>query len=320
MKLNIVLMITSLAFIFGTLLFRLFILVVIEKRKYEKRLKNYIEWDAVKKSERRVEGNRKSPIKSLAKAIEAALNLSKNEQLLAQSGVKLSLGELFIGRVIIVILILLLGNFYEMHFLIVAILGVIGFYLPIAYVKRRRKKRLLLVSYQLGEALGTIANAMRAGFSFMQALKMMAEEIDDPLGPEFLKTIQEINYGVSYEDAFRNLQERLPEKELEIVLNTLIVQRKTGGNMALLLETMQNVIFDRARIKGEIRTLTAQGRFSSIIITILPIALAAYIRLVNPEYFQTLFSHPVGWAMVIYGAFSIIVGWLFIKKIVHIEV
>ncbi|MCM3709075.1 type II secretion system F family protein [Sporosarcina luteola] len=314
------LLITSLAFIIGTLLFRLFIVLVVEKGKYEKRLKHYIEWEVVKKRERREEEKRNSPIKSLAKAIEAALNLSKNEYLLVQSGVKLSLGELFISRVIIVILILLMGNYYEMHFLFVAIISVIGFYLPIAYVKRRRRIRLLLASNQLGEALGIIANAMRAGFSFMQALKMVAEEMDDPLGPEFLKAIQEINYGLSYEEAFQNLQERLPEKELEIVLNTLIVQRKTGGNMAYLLETMQNVIFDRARIKGEIRTLTAQGRFSSVIITILPIALAVYIRLVNPEYFQTLFSHPVGWAMVIYGAFSIIVGWLFIKKIVHIEV
>ncbi|WP_252502114.1 type II secretion system F family protein [Sporosarcina sp. Marseille-Q4943] len=314
------LLLTSLSFILGTLLFWLFIVLVVEKGKYEKRLKHYIEWEVVKKRERREEEKRNSLIKSLAKAIEAALNLSKNEYLLVQSGVKLSLGELFIGRAIIVILILLMGNFYEMHFLFVAIISVIGFYLPIAYVKRRRRIRLQLAANQLGEALGIIANAMRAGFSFMQALKMVAEEIDDPLGPEFLKAIQEINYGLSYEEAFHNLQERLPEKELEIVLNTLIVQRKTGGNMAYLLETMQNVIFDRARIKGEIRTLTAQGRYSSVIITILPIALAAYIRLVNPEYFQTLFSHPVGWAMIIYGAFSIIVGWLFIKKIVHIEV
>ncbi|MFS0689334.1 type II secretion system F family protein [Sporosarcina sp. 179-K 8C2 HS] len=314
------LLFTSLAFIFGTLLFRLFIVLVVEKGKYEKRLKHYIEWEVVKKRERREEEKRNSLIKSLAKAIESALNLSKNEHLLVQSGVKLSLGELFISRVIIVVLILLMGNYYEMHFLFVAIISVIVFYLPIAYVKRRRRIRLQLASNQLGEALGIIANAMRAGFSFMQALKMVAEEMDDPLGPEFLKAIQEINYGLSYEEAFHNLQERLPEKELEIVLNTLIVQRKTGGNMAYLLETMQNVIFDRARIIGEIRTLTAQGRFSSVIITILPIALAVYIRLVNPEYFATLFSHPVGWAMVIYGAFSIIVGWLFIKKIVHIEV
>lgn len=317
---NKLLIITPLVFILGTLLFRLFILFVLEKGKYEKRLKNYIEWEIVKKSERKNEEIRNSPVKSIAKAIEAALNLSRNEQLLVQSGVKLSLGELFIGRVMIVILILLIGNFYDMHFLFVSLMGVIGFYMPIAYVKKRRKNRLQLASDQLGEALGIIANAMRAGFSFMQAMKMVAEEMDDPLGPEFLKTMQEINYGVSYEDAFHNLQERLPEKELEIVLNTLIVQRKTGGNMAYLLETMQNVIFDRARIKGEIRTLTAQGRFSSIIITILPIALAVYIRLVNPEYFQTLFSHPVGWGMVIYGAFSIVVGWLFIKKIVNIEV
>ncbi|MCG7344141.1 type II secretion system F family protein [Sporosarcina sp. ACRSL] len=317
------LILSLVVFIVGTLLFRLVIHLVMEKRKFERRLRTYIEWEDVKRGEERKgqkEKSSKSPIKKLAKAIEAALNLSKNEKLLLQSGVNLSLGELFIGRVIIVILVLMIGNYYEMNFLIVAIMGVIGFYLPIFYVKRRRKKRLELASYQLGEALGVIANAMRAGFSFMQAMKMVADEIEEPLGPEFLKTLQEINLGLSYEDAFQNLLDRLPEKELEIVLNTLIVQRKTGGNMAYLLETMQNIIFDRARVKGEVKTLTAQGKMSSVIITILPLALALYIRLVNPEYFQKLFSHPVGWVMVIYGSFSIIFGWLWIKKIVNIEV
>jgi tight adherence protein B len=83
---------------------------------------------------------------------------------------------------------------------------------------------------------------------------------------------------------------------------------------------MQETIFDRSRVKDEVKTLTAQGKMSAIIITILPLALALYIKLVNPEYFQLLFSHPLGWAMVIIGSISIVLGWFFINKIVQIEV
>jgi tight adherence protein B len=220
----------------------------------------------------------------------------------------------------VAVIIFMVGNLYNLHVLVCILLGAIGFYLPILYIKNKRKQRLNSSSIQLGEALGTMANALRAGFSFLQAFKMVAEEVDEPLGIEFKKALQDINYGISMEDAFENLLERLPDKELEIVLNTLIIQRASGGNLALLLETMQETIISRSRVKDEVHTLTAQGKMSALVITVLPIALAIYIRLVNPEYYQMLFSHPLGWVMVIVGSISILLGWLFIRKIIHIEV
>jgi tight adherence protein B len=315
--------IIMLTFVISTVLFKLAHSLLFEKGKYEKRLQQYVEFNDVEIVGKKKEVSdqlQNSSLKKVAKGIETVINLSKNEQLLAQSGVKLSLGELFIGRVMLAIIGLSGGYFYEFHFLIIVVSGVIGFYLPMMYVKKKRKKRLQMASKQLGEALGTMANSLRAGFSFMQAMKMVAKEIGEPLGPELLKAIQEINYSITVEDAFQNLLKRLPDNELEMVLNTIIIQRTTGGNLAVLMETMQETIFDRSRVKDEVKALTAQGKLSSIIITILPIALAIYIRLVNPEYFQMLFSHPIGWAMVIYGSLSIILGWFFIKKIVHIEV
>lgn len=310
-------------FIISTILFKLIYSILFEKGKYEKRLQQYVEFEdsgIVEIKQEVSEKRQNSSLTKVAKGIEAVINLSKNEQLLMQSGVTLTLGELFIGRVMVAFIGMSIAYFYNFYILFILMSGVFAFYLPILYVKRKRKKRLEMATKQLGEALGTMANALRAGFSFMQAMKMVAEEIEDPLGPELLKALQEINYGITVENAFQNLLERLPDKELEIVLNTIIVQRTTGGNLASLMETMQETIFNRARVQDEVKTLTAQGKLSSVIITVLPIALAIYIRLVNPEYFFMLFSHPLGWAMVIFGSISILLGWFFIKKIVHIEV
>ncbi|SDQ07923.1 type II secretion system F family protein [Virgibacillus salinus] len=308
------------AFVIITIFSKIILSIIIEKGKYEKRLRKYVFFENIKKEKDVSQKEKKFFIRKAGKSLEAFINLSKNEKLLTQSGVKLSLGELLIGRIIVGVLLVMIGYMYNLHFLLLIVCGAVGFYVPIMYVKKKRKKRLNACSNQLGEALGTMANALRAGFSFMQAMKMVAEEIDDPLGPEFLKAIQDINYGVSVEDAFASLLERLPDKELEIVLNTLLIQRSSGGNLAFLLETMQETIIDRSRVKDEVNTLTAQGKMSSVIITLLPVALAFYLKLVNPEYFQMLFSHPLGWTMVIVGCINIVLGWFFIKKIVHIEV
>lgn len=312
-----------LVFFITTVLFKIVLSQIFGKKKYEKRLTKYIDFSNLRQSENKKETQKKlenSSLKKVSKGIERVFNLSKYEQLLTQSGVKMSQGELLIGRVLLVCISIFVGYILDFHFIVTIICGVIGFSLPIMYVMRKRKRRLKMASNQLGEALGTMANSLRAGFSFMQTLNMVAKEVGEPLGPEFLKAIQEINYGITLEEAFENLLNRLPDKELEIVLNTLVIQRSSGGNLAVLLETMQETIFDRCRVQDEVKTLTAQGRMSAVIITILPIALALYIRLVNPDYFQLLFSHPLGWVMVVIGSLSIIMGWFFINKIVQIEV
>jgi tight adherence protein B len=320
---NSVIYLIFLTFIITTVLFKFVLSQIFEKKKYEKRLTKYVDFTELRYSEKKEETQPKlenSSLKNMSKGIERVFNLSKYEQPLIQSGVKMSQGELFIGRVFLACISIFVGYILDFHFIVTIICGVIGFSLPIMYVMRKRKKRLKMASNQLGEALGTMANSLRAGFSFMQTLNLVAKEVGDPLGPEFLKALQEINYGITVEEAFQNLLDRLPDKELEIVLNTLIIQRSTGGNLAVLLETMQETIFDRCRVQDEVKTLTAQGKMSAVIITILPIALAIYIKLVNPDYFQLLFSHPLGWVMVVIGSISIIMGWFFINKIVQIEV
>jgi tight adherence protein B len=187
-------------------------------------------------------------------------------------------------------------------------------------MKRKRKKRLAYVNYQLIEVLGMMANSMRAGFSFMQAMQLVGKEIPDPLGPEFERVIRQAGLGVPLEDVFEEMEKRLPNKELEVVIRAILAQRRSGGNLAELLETMEETIRGRVRILEELNTLTAQGRMSSWIITLLPVALGLYLALVNREYFAPMLEHPLGWAMLFIASVSIIIGWVVIQKIIRIEV
>ena len=209
---------------------------------------------------------------------------------------------------------------YLKNILFVIPIGLLGFWLPVIKLRRNTNKRMTRGTLQLADALGTMANSMRAGFSFMQAMKLIAEEFPDPLGYEFDKTLKDIQYGVSLEEAFANMLERFPSKEMDLAVKAMLIQRQSGGNLATLLETIQETINSRLRVKNEIRTLTAQGKMSSWIITALPVLLAYYLRLVNPDYFNRLFSHPLGIALLVISVMNIVFGWLMIQKIVRIEV
>lgn len=197
---------------------------------------------------------------------------------------------------------------------------IFGFIIPNAVMKNKRKKRIQLSSYQLIEILGMMANSLRAGFSFMQAMQLVGKEIPDPLGPEFDRVIRQAGLGIPLEEVFKELVERVPNKELEVVVRAILAQRKSGGNLAELLETMEETIRGRVRIHEELNTLTAQGRMSSWIITLLPVGLGLYLSLVNREYFGIMLDHPLGWAMLFICSVSIFIGWLLIQKIIRIEV
>jgi tight adherence protein B len=242
------------------------------------------------------------------------------EKLLLEAGSKLKPEDFFALRLLTAAGIGLLGLILGLPWYFNAIVVIIGFATPKILMKRKIKKRLAFVNYQLIEVLGMMANSMRAGFSFMQAMQLVGKEIPDPLGPEFERVIRQAGLGVPLEDVFEEMEKRLPNKELEVVIRAILAQRRSGGNLAELLETMEETIRGRIRILEELNTLTAQGRMSSWIITLLPVGLGLYLALVNREYFAPMFEHPLGWAMLFTASVSIIIGWVVIQKIIRIEV
>lgn len=196
----------------------------------------------------------------------------------------------------------------------------LGYWAPRFYLQRRKVKRLGRCSNQLVTALGTMSTAMKAGFSFMQAMQLIGREVPDPLGPEFDRTIREINFGVSLEESFRRLMERLPDADLELMVTAVMIQRTTGGNLAEILESIQETIQERVRIKEELHALTAQGRMSAWVISLLPVFLGFVLNFISPEYFSPMVKEPLGWALLTVGAVSGFIGWMAIRKIVQIEV
>ncbi len=187
-------------------------------------------------------------------------------------------------------------------------------------MKQKRTKRLNLLSYQLIETLGMMANSMRAGFSFMQAMQLAGKEMPAPLGPEFERVVRESGLGVPLEQVLLDLANRLPNKELEVVVQAILSQRKSGGNLAELMEKMEDTIRGRVRILEELNTLTAQGKMSSWIITLLPVCLGLYLNFMSKDYFSPMLEHPLGWMMIFISAISLILGWILIQKIIRIEV
>ncbi len=242
------------------------------------------------------------------------------QKVLLEAGSNLKPEEFFSLRLLAAACIGLIGLVLGLPWYFNTIVIIIGFAIPKIFMKQKRKKRLAFVNYQLIEVLGMIANSMRAGFSFMQAMQLVGKEVSDPLGPEFDRVVRQAGLGVPLEDVFEELAERLPNKELEVVIQAILAQRKSGGNLAELLETMEDTIRGRVRILEELHTITAQGRMSSWIITLLPVGLGLYLALVNREYFAPMLEHPLGWTMLFVASVSIIIGWVVIQKIIRIEV
>ncbi|WP_147534442.1 type II secretion system F family protein [Bacillus marasmi] len=245
---------------------------------------------------------------------------TKWEQKLEAANIPLKTEEFQALRILTAIAAASITAILKLPLPVVIASALIGPILPPIYVKRKIKKRLARCTTQLPQALGTMATSMKSGYSFLQAMQVIAQEVPDPIGTEFKKTLREINLGIPLEEAFANLINRLPTDDIKIVANAIIIQRTTGGNLTQILDTIQETITDRVRIKEELRALTAQGKMSAWIISLLPAILGVLLNMMNPEYFNPMIAHPLGWTLLGVGLVSGVIGWFVIQKIVNIEV
>jgi tight adherence protein B len=205
--------------------------------------------------------------------------------------------------------------------------ALIGFMLPRMWLGRRKSGRLNAFNKQLPDTITLIANALRAGSSFLQAIELVVRESRPPISTEFGRVIREVNLGLPFETALENMVRRVKSDDLELMATAISIQHQVGGNLAEILDSIAFTIRERVRIKGEIRTLTAQQRMSGYVVGFLPIALAGFIFIVAPKFFDPMFANPPGIlglpaGMIILGigAFSMFIGFMLIRKIVDIEV
>ncbi len=198
--------------------------------------------------------------------------------------------------------------------------GIGGWLMPSFFVKNRIKKRLKLLNEQLGDAITMMSNSLKAGYSFFQAVDMVAEEMSGPIAEEFGILKKEVNLGLNTEKALENMVNRIKSEDLELMVTAVMIQRQVGGNLAEVLDKITETIRDRVKIKGEMKALTAQGRVSGLVISLLPVILCGIIYLINPEQMSLLFTRPLGLLMVGLAVVMEFTGIMLIRKLVKIEI
>ncbi len=235
------------------------------------------------------------------------------------SGLKLKPNEfiyIWFGLTLIpMVLVLLLGG----NIVTGIALSIIGIAIPPFVVNNARKKRENLFDKQLGDATIIMGNSIKGGFTFLQAIENIAEEMQPPISTEFAKVLREIHYGVKQHEALNRMVERTKNKDLELLVSAVITSAQVGSNLSDILETISATIRDRIKIKNEIKTLTAQGRISGIIIGLLPIILILAIMVMTPSYFAGFFESFLGKILIGVSIVLEIIGFTFINKIVNIK-
>ena len=198
--------------------------------------------------------------------------------------------------------------------------GLVAGFLPFTYVSKKRTKRMDELEGQLPDALDFLARSMRAGHAFTISLEMVGEEIAEPLGPEFRSLFNEQNLGASFERALANFCRRVPLGDVRFFSSSVLLQRQTGGNLGEILNRLSHIMRERFRLKGQVRAVSAHGRLTATILTLLPIATLVGLVISSPGYLDPLLQDPTGRRMIAGGVLAQIVGNFIIRKIIKIRV
>lgn len=250
---------------------------------------------------------------------------------IAMADLKLRVSEYIILQVLAAFVLAGVAHFvFSLSIVVVAILFIVGLRIPRMYIGYAASKRLQAFENQLSDTLNLWVNALRSGYSVLQGMEAIATELPPPVSREFERVVQEVRLGLGLPQALANMLRRVPSEDLDLIITAVNIQREVGGNLAEILDVISHTIRERVRIKGEIRTLTAQGRLTGWIISLLPVGLGVMLYSINPEYGSQLIVKeepfiipgvlPCGWLVLGVGGFMILMGALAVRKIVDIEV
>jgi tight adherence protein B len=237
-----------------------------------------------------------------------------------QSGLKTNLSTLLLISVGFGVGVALLMNMLVGHPLAMMLGGAMGFSLPLIYVNMKRTKRLLKFEEEFPEALDLISRALKAGHAFATGLKMVADEMDEPVGPEFRKTFDEQNFGLPMKDALENLTARIPSLDVRFFSTAVLIQRETGGNLSEILENLSHVVRERFKILRQVRVYTAHGRMTGYVLLALPAVLVVALSFLNPDHMNLLFRERMGQMLLTAAIIMQAIGYIWIRQVVKIEV
>ena len=267
--------------------------------------------------------NPDQPLPSLLVRLASRFNLEKRlQEMLEQSGMKMT-----VARLLQTCLAAGLGVFAVAWYLLpphlrtLAWLGVVvGGAIPIVVVARKRSSRLRHFEEQFPESLEFVARSMRAGHAFSVSLEMIHREFQEPLAGEFRRTFEEHNLGLPLDVALQKLAKRVPSLDVHFFVSAVLLQKRTGGNLAEILDKLAYVIRERFKLRGKIRAISAHGKMTGTALTCIPIGVAVMMFYVNPDYIRFFFLDDVGNLMLGGAVLLQLIGYGVIRKIVSIEV
>jgi len=261
-----------------------------------------------------------STVPTVDRLLLAIPRIHRLDRLLEQSGSSLTVAD-FLGLSLLAAGLATVGSLMANLPQVVVMLAAVGAgLLPFAHILGARQNRLLKIEEQFPDALDLMSRALRAGHSFPSALQMVANEGPEPVAGEFKTTFDEINFGVSVQDALSSMAVRVPSTDARYFVIAVLIQRETGGNLTELLGKISALIRDRLRIRGTIRVLSAEGRLSAWILSILPFAMALLLHLINPKFLAVLWHDKLGWNLVIGALVLMVVGIFWMWRIVKIRI
>ncbi len=241
------------------------------------------------------------------------------EAKLERAGMSIRASEFITLHIVLVILstfgiYILTGNIF-----LTVLIEIIIIFVPFLIINYRTEKRLQKFNQLLPDTLQLVSGSLKAGYSFNQSISMVVEETDPPMSYEFKRVLSEIRMGLPERQALNNMLKRIDSEHLRWVVMAVNIQREVGGNLVEVLETISKTIRERDAVLRQIKALTAEGRLSAIILISLPILVGAFITITNREYISLLVNHTLGWIMIGVSAFLMIIGIIWIVKIVRVE-
>jgi tight adherence protein B len=259
------------------------------------------------------------PLSAVARPLLSASRGDKLQHELNRAGLTLKAQEfltmqLGTGLLVGLLAYLRFGN------VILGLVGIaVGFYLPNLYVRRRQRQRRNAFEQQLGDTIALISNGVKAGYSIQQALQGVVEGGRPPLSDEISRVVRETSLGIQLDTALEHVNDRIQSKSFDLMVTAILIHRTVGGNLAEVLDKINETIRQRVQVAGEVRVLTAQARASGYIITGLPFAVGAILSIISPSFERPLFTNPIGWGMIALGLVMIGIGYAIIRRITDIR-
>jgi tight adherence protein B len=262
-----------------------------------------------------------SELPMLQRRLQSLPRLRGLDRFILQSGLNWTVAKLLLGSAVLGLFgwMAVAGPLNQTHLTGMAAAAVLAS-LPLMYLHYMRNRRLRKIEQQLPDALDLITRALRAGHAFSAGMKMAGEEMMEPIAGELRIVHDEVNFGVSLQQALTNLSDRVPITDLRYFVVAVLIQRDSGGNLTEILGNLSNLIRERAKLMAKVRVLSAEARLSAWILAVMPFALAGILYLTNPTFISRLWTDPIGISIIKHLMVMMALGIFFLRRIVRIRV